>query len=367
MSQARRNTTVGIFVLLGLLLAGTTIFLIGDERRFFSARKIYRTSFADVGGLKAGAPVRMGGIDIGQVKEVGYDKKAPTDTTVYVTFDVVASEIGRIRTDSHTRISTKGLLGDKLVEVTRGSDEAESLPPNSFITSEVAGDMMSEVTEVARKAKNVMENVERATAPLSNAELHADIRGSLASLNAILESVAKGDGYVHRLLTDPAEADRFSHTLENIDKATVQLTGLLQDTRAVVNRVQVGPGFAHEILYGAGPQPQIQQFGDAAAEIALTLRGVRENESLAHDLLYGGKGDTAQAVANINAITGDIKAIVADIRAGKGTIGGLLVDPSIYEDAKAVLGNVQRNDVLRALVRFSIKQDEQKPEVEVAK
>jgi phospholipid/cholesterol/gamma-HCH transport system substrate-binding protein len=32
-----------------------------------------------------------------------------------------------------------------------------------------------------------------------------------------------------------------------------------------------------------------------------------------------------------------------------------------------LLGNVQRNDVLRALVRYSIKQDEKKPAVEVGK
>jgi phospholipid/cholesterol/gamma-HCH transport system substrate-binding protein len=37
----------------------------------------------------------------------------------------------------------------------------------------------------------------------------------------------------------------------------------------------------------------------------------------------------------------------------------------VYEDMKIVLGNVERNDVLRALVRYSIKQDEKKPEVKV--
>ena len=41
------------------------------------------------------------------------------------------------------------------------------------------------------------------------------------------------------------------------------------------------------------------------------------------------------------------------------------VDPSVYEDMKVVLGNVERNDVLRALVRYSIKQDEKKPGVQV--
>ena len=44
-----------------------------------------------------------------------------------------------------------------------------------------------------------------------------------------------------------------------------------------------------------------------------------------------------------------------------------IVDPSVYEDMKLVLGNVERNDVLRALVRYSIKQDEKKPAVSVGK
>jgi phospholipid/cholesterol/gamma-HCH transport system substrate-binding protein len=57
---------------------------------------------------------------------------------------------------------------------------------------------------------------------------------------------------------------------------------------------------------------------------------------------------------------------MADLRAGKGTLGALLVDPSIYEDVKSLLGNVQRNDALRALVRYSIKQDEKRPEVRVS-
>jgi len=365
-SQARRNTLVGLFVLAGLLLSGLVIFLIGDERRLFAPEQTYRTSFSDVQGLKPGAPVRMGGIDIGHVTDVGYSTKDGKDTTIYVKFEVVRSEIGRIRTDSKARINTKGLLGDKIIEVTKGSETSDSLPPNSYMESDVAPDMFSAVNDVAEQAKQVMANLNRITEPLGNEELHKNIRGSVSSMNDILAQIAHGDGYAHRLLADKAEADRVSHILENVDKATGELNATLGDTRAVIARVQTGPGFTHDVIYGDGPKEQIQQFGNAAQELALTLQGVRQNESLAHDLLYGGKGDTAQAISNINAITGDVRAMVADMRAGKGTIGGLLVDPSIYEDVKTVLGNVQRNDVLRALVRFSIKQDEVKPEVHVA-
>jgi phospholipid/cholesterol/gamma-HCH transport system substrate-binding protein len=57
---------------------------------------------------------------------------------------------------------------------------------------------------------------------------------------------------------------------------------------------------------------------------------------------------------NLGVMSDDLRQIVADLRAGKGTVGALLVDPSVYEDLKRVLGDVQRNDVLRALVRYSI-------------
>jgi len=61
---------------------------------------------------------------------------------------------------------------------------------------------------------------------------------------------------------------------------------------------------------------------------------------------------------NLNAMSGDVRQIVADMRAGKGTLGALMVDPSVYEDLKVVLGNVERNKALRALVRYSIRRDE---------
>ena len=43
------------------------IFLIGDTRQLWEPKIGYRAAFKDVGGLKPGAPVRMGGLDIGTV------------------------------------------------------------------------------------------------------------------------------------------------------------------------------------------------------------------------------------------------------------------------------------------------------------
>ena len=68
----------------------------------------------------------------------------------------------------------------------------------------------------------------------------------------------------------------------------------------------------------------------------------------------------ARAVSIRAATHDDLRAIVAGVRQGKGTLGALLVDPTVYADIKSVVGNVERNEVLRALVRYSIKADEQR-------
>jgi phospholipid/cholesterol/gamma-HCH transport system substrate-binding protein len=66
-------------------------------------------------------------------------------------------------------------------------------------------------------------------------------------------------------------------------------------------------------------------------------------------------------MGNVNAMSDDLRAIVGDMRKGKGTLGALLVDPSLYEDLKGLIGNTERNQVLRALVRSAIQADEGRP------
>lgn len=354
-----RDIKVGLFVLAGLLLAALVIFLIGDERRLFEQDVEFRTSFPDVQGLKAGAPVRMGGIDVGHVTEVGYGTD-PGDTTVYVRLSIVSSEASRIKTDAEAKIAAKGLLGDKLVEITVG-ESGESIPVGGEIPGQAPSDMLGKVGGMADKAEVAIDNIAKVTGELADEEFHRDIRESASSINIVLDQIANGEGYPNRFLRDPAEAERISQTVASLEKATSELSSTLAESRAVIRQVRQGPGFAHEIVYGEGPQPQIEQFGEAAHEFAVTLRGVREGDGIAHDMLFGGEGDGADALKNITLMTADLRDIVADMKAGKGTIGALLVDPSVYEDVKLVLGNVQRNDVLRALVRYSIKQDEKAP------
>lgn len=359
-----KDVMVGLFVLAAILCSGLVIFLLGDEKRLFESHIMVTTSFADVQGLKAGAPVRMGGIDIGTVDKIGYTEDASNpNLTVHIT--LVATEARRIRADSKARVQARGLLGDKMVEITKGT-QGDPIKAGADIPSEVPKDVFSKVDDIASKADLVMSDVQAVSQQLANEQLHEDIRGTLSSMNRITKQIADGEGYAGKLINDPVEAQRISRVVSSLEQTSDELQLTLRQTRSIIARVEQGPGFAHDVVYGEGPTKAIAQFGFAAEELGTTLKGVREGDGMAKTVLYGGDGGHGQnALANIDAMTGDLRVIVANLRAGKGTMGALLVDPSVYEDVKSVLGNVQRNDVLRALVRYSINQDEKKPRVNV--
>src|SRR5262249_45391465 len=148
----------------------------------------FHTKFHDVEGLKSGAPIRMGGIDIGHVQFVGYGSSA-TDTTIYVTLSVVKSEAGRIKTDSVVRIATKGLLGDKMLEITKG-DAPTSIPPNGEIPSEEGQDVVSKVAGLTGKAEATLDNLKKVSDSLADDKLHRDLHEAVGSMHDILEAVA---------------------------------------------------------------------------------------------------------------------------------------------------------------------------------
>jgi phospholipid/cholesterol/gamma-HCH transport system substrate-binding protein len=83
-----KQVKVGIFVILGIALMTAIVFAIGENQQTWSRKVTYKADFADAAGLKPGAPVRMGGVDIGNVSGVGHGDD-PRDPLVHVKMSVV--------------------------------------------------------------------------------------------------------------------------------------------------------------------------------------------------------------------------------------------------------------------------------------
>lgn len=353
-----RSLKVGLFVLASFVLAGIAVFLIGDNRRAWDRKVTFNAKFNDVVGLKAGSAVRMGGIDVGTVTSVGHGPNA-SDSKIYVKISVARDEAARVRPDTVARVVNKGLLGDKMIDLAGGDPNKGAAPDDSFILSEEdpsdMGKAIEKMTDVAKKADQTMDALKRTSEQLADPQLSEDIKGTVRSLRAILDGVAnEKNGLAHKVIFDPEEARRVDDILANLDATTAHLAAVTADAREIAGRAKTGPGLVHTLVYD---DQLAQGTTGTMVELNNSLKALRTGNGLGHAIIYGDDS-TQHVMGNVSAMSDDLREIIANVKAGRGTLGALLVDPSVYEDIKSLVGNVERNQVLRALVRYSIKQNE---------
>jgi phospholipid/cholesterol/gamma-HCH transport system substrate-binding protein len=223
-----RQLKVGLFVIFGIVLTMFAVFLIGDTRQLWNGKVGYSSAFKEVAGLKPGAPVRMGGLDVGDVTHVGHGKD-PGDARVYVKMAVSKGEAERIRSDTLARVVNKGLLGDKMLELTVGSPDAPPLAAGALVPSEEPSDVLASANKIVSAGAKTVEDLEPLARALGDPKLAADIKGSAADLHSLLESIVHGDGTAHRLFYDHREADQLSELLGNLSRASNRLDATLAD------------------------------------------------------------------------------------------------------------------------------------------
>ncbi|MEZ4410666.1 MAG: MlaD family protein [Polyangiales bacterium] len=350
-----KQVKVGIFVVIGLIVGGFLIFLVGSERHMFSRRATLRAAFPDVQGLKEGSPVRMGGVDIGEVSSVDFGDN-PSDPRVHVRFSIVAAHLRRIRLgDSRARIVAKGLLGDKALEVTIGSQGRVAHDGDS-LTAGTEADLFQRADRISAQAQGVVDDVARVTRSLADQHAGESTARTLANLDRISTWAAQENGFLQRFLTDPRAADEINQTLAAVRRTADHASSTMANVDALTREARSGRGMVHALLFDPAGAELVRNASQATGELAGITRDVRTGNGGLHQIIYGT--ESAQAVRNLEQTTAQLRDLMTDVRAGRGTIGALLTDPSLYEDLKTLVGNVQRNEVLRALVRYSIHQDD---------
>jgi outer membrane protein OmpA-like peptidoglycan-associated protein len=146
-----RTFRLGIFIVATLLILAGGVFLVGEKRFLF--RRTYRleAQFQDVAGLDNGADVRVGGIHLGTVKYITLPDGPSGKLTVVM--DMANSTRNIIRQDSVATIKTEGLLGNKYVEVSFGSEKARDIESGDTIKGETPVDFSDAALGVMNQAK----------------------------------------------------------------------------------------------------------------------------------------------------------------------------------------------------------------------
>lgn len=303
----RLSLVVGAFLLATVAVLGVIVFSFSAEQGFLRPRYRLVTYFHNVQGLTAGAPVRLAGRDVGSVEFVTFSPLEEQLPPVRVVLQLDSSVQDRVRTDTVASIGTIGLLGDKYVELSMGTDfgrvldESEEVPSVSPLDINEAVQRGTEaIDNIARLASNVNQVVE----DFGRAMGGEGIADSIAGVSQIVEEVQTGDGLLHSLIYD-----RYGGSgVESIEKSLALMEGILQE-------IVEGQGIVHSLIY----EPSEDQ-----------------------DLLI----EAVEAGARLNAI-------LSKVDAGEGTLGMLLNDPTLYEDLKILVGGAQRSFVVRSLVKIA--------------
>ncbi len=198
---------LGVFITIGLAIFVIVIFIIGKQQNLFNPVFKLTTEFYNVSGLKVGNSIRFSGIDVGVVDNI----KIINDSTVQVDLLVRKNVQQFIKADSYASIGSEGIIGDRIITITQGSNDAVMAEDGQQILSEEP----VETDAIIKSLKSSAESAEVITLQL--AEIMIDINN--------------GEGMLGRLIRDSVIAENVSLTIENFKKSSEGLDQTIEVTK----------------------------------------------------------------------------------------------------------------------------------------
>jgi phospholipid/cholesterol/gamma-HCH transport system substrate-binding protein len=292
---------VGLFVLVGLFVVAAAIFYVTGSQ-FLGPKYRLKTLLPEVSGLSTGAPVRIDGVEVGNVEKISIvprsaEKPAEKNKNIEVIFRVERQFQSDILTDSTAMLVTEGLLGNRYVNITRG----------------FTGVPLKEGQEVpGTEEKAIKEVVER------SADVLANLQALSENIQDLVHGVQAGKGTIGKLLNDPAA---YNH-----------LNSILAKGDTMITDVQAGKGTLGKLVASDEMYTKVNTGLDNAN---LILADVRAQKGTLGKLLYDPTlyDQAKQAVTNGNSM-------IADVRAGKGTLGKLATDETLYNKLRDTSTNL---------------------------
>jgi phospholipid/cholesterol/gamma-HCH transport system substrate-binding protein len=282
---------VGLFVLAGAVLLAVVIFYVTGGGGWGPKYRL-RAFLPEVAGLTIGAPVRVDGVDVGNVEKISIAVPKPgqpllKDRNIEIDLRIQKSFEDYIRTDSAATLITEGLLGNRYVDIDRG-----------FV-----GRVLQNDEEIpGRQDKGLKEVVERS----------ADLMDSLSSItkqaSAVLTDVRNGRGSLGKFMVDETAYNHLNSSLGSLDN--------------MMSGIRSGKGTLGKLV---ADDEMYNRVDSVAGRVDNVLEAVQNQQGTLGKLVYdsGIHESAKKLIDNSNALIGDV-------RDGKGTLGKLATDDSLF-------------------------------------
>jgi len=214
-SKNKRVIIVGLFILLGLLFLMGGILMVGNLHETFKRKIQLITIFDDVNGLQKGANIWFSGVKIGTVGNINIDKKL--HITVELNIERNAQEY--IRKNAKVKISTDGLIGNKVVVIYGGTGKVRNV---------TEGDTLS--VQPTFSTDNLMNTLQKN---------NDNLLSITTDFKKISKKLTTDEGTVGKLLNDDAVYNNLNKITVSLDDASAKadkLIGSLNDFSSKLNK-----------------------------------------------------------------------------------------------------------------------------------
>lgn len=318
---------VGALVAVSLAILVGFVVILGD----YSCSKGVRiyVDFTNSGGLRAGAPVKISGVTVGKVTAVelwgGRRDHAHGNKRVQVrtTLEMAPPTLDILHDDAVFRVQTLGVLGEKYVEVTPGSEDHPHLKEGAVVDGALPATLES---LIAGQGASLMAELQ-----WFFEENRQDVKGLLRNLNRLTarldRAVDRCYPLLHSALANAAGAAKHALTaLKAVRNALgdgSDLARTLRSAREISFRVE------RELLPQVARSGVVQSLADTAAEARGAVAEFR-------DILR----KTGPAMVELIAA---LRNVAKGLQDGRGTIGALLQDKEMYDDMVDLMKDIKRH------------------------
>ena len=305
---------VGIFILLASAAIIVIFYFLNPDSFRQGDYKTYYTITENAEGIVEKTHIRTNGVTVGRVAEIILLTNR-TKIVLEIEADV------DIPIESVVEIRSRGLLGDKYIEIIR-----------------------SPLTEMAEDGSELASSSDS----LSAEEVVAYMGRIAKDIKKVTKSLA------HAFATEDGE--------DRIKKVFDDLSGLLVDVRTVVkeNSGEVSATVAHLKRAAAEVERVVTSSGGNLEHILVNL----EEVSTSLKMVLGEEGQQKfqsilakfdDSMADIRTTAGQIKLVSTNLQEGKGTLGRLLSDDATIEKIETTLDSV--SEVLSPASRLQVEVD----------
>ena len=308
------ETKLGIFFALTLVVAVIVLEMVGVADFFKPGYKVY-ADFKSIQELKKGDLVKMAGVEIGRVDEIGL-----ANEKVRVTMKI-KKELNKrpvdLKTDSKATIKFTGLLGQNFVAVDFGTPGAPRAVEGAILSTAEQPDLSAIMAKLDNVAGDIQgltksftpDNLAPLFGPITDFMKNnsTNIGDILANARAITEQVANGKGTVGKLLYDDTLYNTALSAVVGLQAGTAELKSTVLEARGMMTNAN---SIISQINAGQGTLGKLTKDETLYREMTLTMVNARE--------------------------------ILEKMNKGQGTVGKLINDDSFYKNAKVSLQKLDK-------------------------